>query len=124
MLAGIILDIDNFKDINDKYGHNIGDDAIVTFGKILKNEIPSTAAAIRYGGDEFLILLSITEESEINVLLDNIHLSVNSLNNSKEKPYHLGFSHGYSIYQDNDTFDVFFTRMDKFMYRIKHTHNN
>lgn len=123
VLAGIILDIDNFKEINDNFGHTIGDDAIITFAKILKEEIPSTAAAIRYGGDEFLILLSITEESEINVLIDNIHLSVSALNNSNEKEYRLNFSHGYSIYKKNDTFDQFFTRMDKFMYRTKQTHN-
>ena len=122
-LAGIVLDIDNFKEINDNFGHTIGDDAIITFAKILKEEIPSTAAAIRYGGDEFLVLFSITEESEINVLIDNIHLSVSALNNSNEKEYRLNFSHGYSIYKKNDTFDQFFTRMDKFMYKTKQTHN-
>ena len=77
----------------------------------------------RYGGDEFLVLFSITEESEINVLIDNIHLSVSALNNSNEKEYRLNFSHGYSIYKKNDTFDQFFTRMDKFMYKTKQTHN-
>ena len=50
--AFYILDIDNFKDINDAYGHAVGDEVIVTFANILKNQFPKDAIIGRIGGDE------------------------------------------------------------------------
>jgi hypothetical protein len=54
---GIMLDVNDFKKINDTLGHNVGDRAIRTIGEILFRSIPEEGRAIRYAGDEFIILL-------------------------------------------------------------------
>ncbi|WDC83752.1 GGDEF domain-containing protein [Caloramator sp. mosi_1] len=51
-----ILDLNKFKQINDRFGHEAGDNAIKHFAKILKSEMQNTAEIIRYGGDEFILL--------------------------------------------------------------------
>src|SRR5699024_11567597 len=53
----ILFDIDDFKKINDKYGHNIGDEVIIAVAKIIKNSISDQDIAARWGGEEFAIYL-------------------------------------------------------------------
>lgn len=57
-LYGIMMDINDFKSINDDFGHNIGDRAICQMGVVLFKSIPEQGIAIRYAGDEFVVLLS------------------------------------------------------------------
>lgn len=57
-LYGIMMDVNDFKKINDRYGHSMGDRAIREIGKILSASLPEDAVAIRMAGDEFVILLS------------------------------------------------------------------
>jgi diguanylate cyclase (GGDEF)-like protein/PAS domain S-box-containing protein len=56
-----ILDIDHFKTINDTYGHNIGDETLVTFGELIQKQIRQTDKLARWGGEEFVILFINTE---------------------------------------------------------------
>lgn len=56
-LSAIMLDIDKFKNVNDTYGHKVGDDAIVTLSKIVVNNTRDVDMAVRYGGEEFIIIL-------------------------------------------------------------------
>lgn len=58
--AIVMIDIDHFKDINDTYGHLIGDDIIREFAKYLKNSLRDNDTTLRYGGDEFLCVMSIS----------------------------------------------------------------
>ena len=119
-LAGIILDIDRFKQINDQHGHLVGDDAIKTMGAVLLESIPRGAVAVRYGGDEFLVLLWIKDKEEIQGVIDLIHDNLKQINDSGEKPYELACSCGYDVYdRDRDFFNSFFARMDSIMYRNK-----
>jgi diguanylate cyclase (GGDEF)-like protein len=53
----IIADIDHFKSINDQFGHDVGDDVIHRLGAMIRQSLPQGATAIRYGGEEFLVLL-------------------------------------------------------------------
>lgn len=70
--AVLMIDIDYFKMINDTYGHDIGDDAIRIVSKIIKNSIRSSDIAIRYGGEEFLVLLHNCDENNIMKIADKI----------------------------------------------------
>lgn len=120
MLVGILIDVDNFKVINDKYGHQTGDEAIRNIGRILRNTASKNDFVARYGGDEFIIMREVDSEKDVVSFLD--HLENNILNHTIDQklPYKLDFSYGYSFYEnDTDTVDSLFARMDKAMYESK-----
>lgn len=71
-LSIIILDLDDFKDINDAYGHAIGDKVIVKSAKIIKDSIRSSDIAARYGGEEFIILVPQIDSKETLSLANRI----------------------------------------------------
>src|SRR5690606_18585945 len=56
-------DLDNFKGVNDGFGHKIGDDLLVEFSRRLKQVVPATSLLLRYGGDEFLMLLDTNQDA-------------------------------------------------------------
>src|SRR3990167_4453354 len=56
-VALVMLDIDHFKQFNDRYGHPLGDRVLVHVGQVLRNSIPPQALAARYGGEEFCVVL-------------------------------------------------------------------
>ncbi len=119
-LAGIMLDIDRFKSINDSYGHLAGDDAIRSVGQILRGCVPEKDIAVRYAGDEFMILKRITGEQEIRDAIVCVRDAIESFNQTQEKPYKIQVSMGYSIYNhEKDNMDSFFSRMDSAMYAEK-----
>ncbi len=67
IFALFMIDIDDFKDINDNYGHQLGDFALVNIANLLRREVREIDSIYRYGGDEFLILISdISEKNAIN----------------------------------------------------------
>ncbi len=118
--AGIMLDIDNFKSINDSFGHLVGDDAIHTVGKMLYAAVGDRGVICRYGGDEFIILTHIRSQNEITDMIDIIKTQASLLNESEEKPYKIGFSIGYSTYESkHESADDFLKKIDAFMYRDK-----
>lgn len=122
-LVGILLDVDKFKGINDTYGHLAGDDAIHAVGQILLSTVPKNAMAVRYAGDEFMVIKEYTGEQEVQDLLLAINAATEKYNATQNKPYTLSFSAGYSIfYKNKDTLDTFFNRMDSAMYGEK-AHN-
>uniref|UniRef100_UPI002612399D GGDEF domain-containing protein n=1 Tax=Sulfurimonas sp. TaxID=2022749 RepID=UPI002612399D len=64
----LMLDVDFFKMVNDTYGHDVGDKVIVAIGKVLQENVRESDLAIRYGGEEFLILLhNATEEGTLKI---------------------------------------------------------
>ncbi|NPA51324.1 MAG: GGDEF domain-containing protein [Aquificae bacterium] len=71
-LSVLFLDIDNFKYVNDLYGHDVGDEVLKIIGKIFKENIRKTDIPIRYGGDEFIIFLPFTPESSAIKLAEKI----------------------------------------------------
>lgn len=118
--AAIMLDIDDFKSINDRFGHFIGDDAIAKTGKILYNSVGDKGLSCRYGGDEFIILMHIHSEKEIMDMIDAIKTQVTLFNESANKPYQLHFSIGYSTYnRKHESMDDFLKKIDDSMYEDK-----
>ena len=72
-LYGIMMDVNDFKCINDNLGHSTGDKAICTLGNILIRSIPDDGMAIRYAGDEFIVLLSGVDTERV-LALSLIHI--------------------------------------------------
>ncbi|WP_200762760.1 GGDEF domain-containing protein [Nitrosophilus alvini] len=68
----LMIDIDYFKMINDTYGHDVGDEAIRTVSKVIKNSIRSSDIAIRFGGEEFLVLLYNCDKDAVTKIAEKI----------------------------------------------------
>lgn len=85
VLAAIMLDIDNFKDINGSYGHERGDQLLVDTAKAIMNVIRQTDAAGRWGGDEFLVVLPGANLSQAVAVAQRIAVKISQLELEEEK---------------------------------------
>jgi len=96
----MIIDIDRFKQVNDQYGHIVGDRVIVSIAEQLKQNIRSSDLIVRYGGDEFLILLEQVQFVDARLLAEKIRMAISleeiDLSGSKEK-LHVSVSIGFAI---------------------------
>ena len=79
-LGLIVVDIDNFKTVNDQYGHSIGDGVIVEVAQCLKQNIRHSDLIVRFGGDEFLILIPDVEIKQVAEIAEKIRHDVSNLN--------------------------------------------
>ncbi|NLZ45436.1 MAG: GGDEF domain-containing protein [Clostridiales bacterium] len=120
MLAGIMLDIDSFKSINDSFGHQVGDDAIRSFGHLLTSSVGNDTFVSRYAGDEFIIITELSNKDDIHKIIDRIHEGTRAFNNDNKKQYTISFSTGYSFLENKeDSVEDFLKRMDRAMYKNK-----
>ncbi|MCE0496198.1 GGDEF domain-containing protein [Vibrio salinus] len=99
-VAMVLIDIDNFKQINDTYGHDVGDDVICYLADGLKNNIRTSDSVARFGGEEFIIYL--TGESK-DALERTIHRVKDEITNNSTNAVESGFtiSGGVSIYSSD-----------------------
>ena len=86
-LSLIMMDVDHFKQINDTYGHHMGDQALVWVGGLLKEIAGEENLAIRYAGDEFMILMPQKERKTALQLAESL------LQKVREQPIRLGENH-------------------------------
>lgn len=118
----LLLDIDHFKDVNDTFGHQIGDDILIEMTKIIKNNTRSTDIIIRWGGEEFVILFL---ETDINIALQ---LAENLRKKVEEYEFKLvgnkTISIGLTLNAKNDTPDNIIKRADDALYRAKNSGRN
>jgi len=125
-LAVMGLDLDHFKDINDSWGHNVGDEILKTVGRRLPGFLRKSDSIARMGGDEFLILLPEIDEAE-----DAHEIALKILNVFKE-PFIVGArelytttSIGFAIYPDDGTDpDMLMKNADRAMYSVKEQGRN
>lgn len=117
---GFLLDVNDFKVINDTYGHLSGDRAIIHIGKILQNAVGNGCVAIRMGGDEFVIFAILKSNEEALALKKHIEQNVRQFNTNSTEPFHLSFSIGIAKYNGN--IDTFLSAMDDSMYEAKNMH--
>ena len=118
-LYGIMMDMDDFKSVNDNYGHNAGDRAICAIGDILFESVPSDGVAIRFAGDEFIILLYGASENGVLSTMQEIKDSISRFNQSDTEPFALSASMGYTMFTAKDDMESFMGRMDEKMYEAK-----
>ncbi|MEI8199582.1 MAG: GGDEF domain-containing protein [Eubacteriales bacterium] len=121
MMAGIMVDLDAFKNINDKFGHVVGDSALIDAAQILRTSFWKMDLICRYGGDEFVIIIERDSRKEI---IDNVNLLIRNAGrfNQKDKsPYTISFSIGYDVfdYQAESSSQQFINRIDSLMYANK-----
>lgn len=115
----VAMDINNFKEINDTYGHDYGDDILKEVSHVIKNTFDKQASAYRIGGDEFSIILRYFNqnriEDELNLMIKNIQ---KIHQNNSGIPL---IAYGYHIHLGKDTLDIkeVFKQADKKMYMNK-----
>lgn len=118
---GFLMDINDFKAINDTYGHLKGDYALIQFGKILQHSIDKDSVAIRMGGDEFVIFVKLKSDEEALALKKQIKYNVRQFNLKSKEPFRLSFSIGIAKYNGKNI-DAFLSAMDDSMYEAKNMH--
>ncbi|WP_081300593.1 GGDEF domain-containing protein [Clostridium beijerinckii] len=117
----INIDIDDFKSVNDKFGHNEGDEALKMFANLLIESFSlRRKKLIRVGGDEFLILLEVERKEIVDNYIQNLNKNIEAYNKTKEKPYELKFSYGVACCSNSkeDIHDIL-KCADKLMYEQK-----
>jgi len=122
-VIGIMMDIDNFKKINDIYGHHIGDEALINTSYILKKTFKKNDFIARYGGDEFVVILVLDNISSIGIILKELYSNFEAFNKNKSAVYNLEISIGYDVFKPDIHMnaDDFITHIDKLMYDDKKT---
>ena len=118
-LYGIMMDINDFKHINDSFGHSTGDQAICKMGDILFHSIPEGGIAIRYAGDEFIVLLPGGNEATALATAKEIDRHLSRFNHSGEAPFTLTVSMGWAGFDPQSGKEAFLTAMDEKMYEKK-----
>ncbi|MCU4674625.1 GGDEF domain-containing protein [Catenovulum sp. 2E275] len=76
----VILDIDKFKSINDQYGHTYGDEVLLLFSNIMKQNFRSSDLLFRYGGEEFIVVISFASEEQVERILERFRKAVAQFN--------------------------------------------
>ena len=92
----VMLDMNDFKGINDKYGHHEGDQALITTAAILRHNVKTYDLICRYGGDEFTILIETEELKAAMDVGERICRELEAFNQKKVRPYRLSASAGYA----------------------------
>ena len=117
-ITGILIDMDNFKQINDKYGHYAGDKALKLFGSVLRKQMSNVGFAVRYGGDEF-ILITKQPVAAAEAVVANIVKEIDAINATGKNEFHLAFSYGIANMNSAGNTDEFLRTMDARMYEMK-----
>lgn len=117
----ILFDLDDFKPINDNFGHAEGDRALVAFANLIRQEFRDSDVYARIGGDEFVVLLTGTGEDFITQALGRFQLALDLYNEEAARGYDLKFSAGYVIKRSDEDGDIdaLMSRADENMYEQK-----
>jgi len=117
----MVIDIDNFKSVNDTYGHRFGDEVIAAFASELRRAVGEKGITGRIGGDEFICLLTdYSSEEEVRVLLKAIRSKLKIELAKKNPDYLFTVSIGISTYPDHGTdYDTLFKLSDGCLYIAK-----
>ncbi len=121
----IYADLDGLKTINDNLGHDYGDEALQSFGGILKDTFRESDIAARLGGDEFVALITGPDDTCTLEPLNRLQQAIESVNSNPERSFDLSISIGVYCCEESDpcNIDVLIAKADKRMYEKKRLNN-
>lgn len=120
----LVADLDDFKSINDTCGHLYGDELLVSFSLVLKDHCRQGDLAIRYGGEEFLVILPFTSGEQALAVANRIYKAANTIVFNKDQGHRTGkdfltVSIGATQYIAGESMENFLARGDRAMYQAK-----
>lgn len=127
-MAIVIFDLDNFKSVNDTYGHDAGDRVIREFGRIIRACTRDTDISVRYGGEEFLLALPCNDSQETGgaIVAERIRakLADTLIDVGNGQTIKVSTSCGVAYCHREDTLESLVNRADKYLYTAKHNGKN
>jgi diguanylate cyclase len=126
--SSIVIDIDHFKKVNDSFGHSIGDKVIQLVAKIIKEQVSADDIPVRYGGEEFVVVLSNKSQEIAHQVAENIRTAISTLklvqrqSNTQLPP--ITVSIGVAELQSNMTWSTLFNNADQALYKAKNSGRN
>lgn len=121
-LSLMIFDIDNFKNVNDQYGHLIGDQALIELSEFVKSLIRNTDIFARWGGEEFVILITNTNKKSAMYITERIRIEISNYTFSSIGQ--LTCSFGVAFFHLGEDKDNFIQRADKLLLEAKNVGKN
>lgn len=119
-VSGLMIDLNGFKEINDKFGHAEGDAALIRTAEVLQKAFGEYGVVTRYAGDEFVVMLNTTDEQLARRLIDDAKSLFEQESANGGRPYRLSAAMGYGTADlGTETIDEFVNRIDRQMYRDK-----
>jgi diguanylate cyclase (GGDEF)-like protein len=122
-LSFMVIDTDHFKEINTKFGHLTGDFVIAEIAALLRGAVRGADSVVRYGGDEFLVILADAPEEGARIAVNRVEKSVDDWNKSGQlSGFELSLSIGVAQWFPGQTLDQVLTEADQRMYSMKDAH--
>ena len=112
-----MADIDNFKEVNDKYGHEMGDLYLKAMANLLKQYLRPYAKIFRIGGDEFAVIGQFKSEAQLVEILAQMRLAAPQLIARELCAVEFTYAYGYAEYQPQN--DDIIKKVDNLMYTMK-----
>lgn len=120
--AFLLMDIDDFKKVNDRYGHQTGDRILSQFAELMKKILPKSSIIARIGGDEFVVFLdSVQSETDITEICSSLQENAHSIHMGTE---HITISIGAVIAHKEEDYDTLYRLADSQMYKAKRNHKD
>lgn len=118
--AFVMLDIDYFKNVNDTYGHPVGDEVLYTIAQILKEVFPEPYMTARFGGDEFCIYCSCCADAqELKKRMKELAQKAKSIEIKDCENLHITLSIGAVLFQGKTEFEDIYKKADEMLYEVK-----
>ncbi len=118
----LLLDMDNFKQVNDEHGHNQGDKVLITCAQTIQDCLRESDFAFRFGGDEFCCLLPDADKHTCQLIAERIRQAIDK--SPLLKQHNVSCSIGTATYQTKDNQLALFSRADNALYDAKNTGKN
>jgi diguanylate cyclase (GGDEF)-like protein len=120
----LVFDLNDFKPINDTFGHAEGDRALVAFANLLKESFRDSDVFARIGGDEFVALLVDTDAEKVTGVVQRFRQVLDEYNDREKRGYDIEFSVGTATLQPEEELDSLMDRADQLMYAAKRATRN
>lgn len=117
-IALVLLDIDDFKDINDNFGHVYGDEVLTILSNILMKKVKDIGIASRYGGEEFMLVIEEKNLADLELIIKEIKQEFQEYS-MKTKQSLFTFSGGIEFFEPNDQMIRLFKAVDNKLYKAK-----